>query len=79
MATLLSCGCAAVAWDQNKNPVCLLHESTPIKTPDLSDRKARCSECAKTVRDSDIEKLAYFKYKPDQKEDSFYCGCFGWD
>ena len=23
--------------------------------------------------------LAFFSYKPDKEQDSFYCGCFGWD
>jgi hypothetical protein len=23
--------------------------------------------------------LAFFKHKPDEEHDEFYCGCFGWD
>ena len=63
--------------------------------PDLSGRMARCSYAKGTgdhtvgrpgrgwravpqpVQSS--TSLPFFKYLPDKPEDSYYCGCWGWD
>lgn len=63
--------------------------------PDLSGRMARCSyarpgtvthrgggqyasrEFPSAVASS--PNLAFFKAEPEQAEDSYYCGCWGWD
>lgn len=63
--------------------------------PDLTGRVARCSyakgkgdrhrgggQYAVSEFDStrpSSTNLAFFKAQPDQAEDSFYCGCWGWD
>jgi len=33
-------------------------------------------QCGEQPSDSN---LAFFKYKPDSPQDTFYCGCHGWD
>lgn len=66
-----------------------------VGEPDLGGRMARCSYArANTLthrgggqysgtdfpstRPSSTN-LAFFAHKPDQAEDEFYCGCWGWD
>mgnify|MGYP001072431167 CR=1 FL=1 len=52
-----------VIWDHNQ--------------PDKPDnRTARCI-CGKETESS--WDLPYFKYQPHVKNDSYYCGCKGWD
>jgi len=47
------------------------------ETPDLTGRVAKCSYGGKPVPSS--TDLAFFKHRPDQEFDEYYCGCFGWD
>jgi hypothetical protein len=47
------------------------------KQPDLKNRKAKCDYCKKTAKSN--ANLPFFEHKPEQKYDSYYCGCFGWD
>lgn len=42
----------------------------------LANRLAHCTECDNTIRSH--MGLAFFRYLPDQKFDSYYCGCNGW-
>lgn len=75
---LMECGHSANAICNNK-PCCAIcscfNEATT--RPNLEGRKAQCSDCGKIV-DSSIN-LPFFKYRPDRKFDSYYCGCEGWD
>lgn len=40
-------------------------------------RVAKCEECPR-VTGSDKE-LPFFRERPERSEDSYYCGCHGWD
>ena len=37
--------------------------------------KGKC-ECGSMPSNTN---LAFFKYKPEEEQDEFYCGCMGWD
>jgi hypothetical protein len=52
--------------DENKNP-----------TAGLEGRKAKCVYCGSIVDSS--WNLPFFEYKPNDKYDSFYDGCYGWE
>ena len=80
----MKCGHVANAFDKNGSPVCAIcigidEGATQVQEtmPDLTGRKAKCRYCNTHV-DSSF-RLPFFEYKEDQEEDSFYCGCFGWD
>jgi len=65
------------------------------EAPDLSTRKARCSydkgngehrpgmpNRGYRAEPQPVESrtsLPFFKHHPDKPEDSYYCGCWGWD
>lgn len=82
---LMKCGHIAIAVDENGKPVCPICVGI---TPDakiiankneisLKGRKAKCWECGYECPSS--FNLPMFEYKPNAKEDEFYCGCHGWD
>lgn len=85
---VMKCGHTANAKKLGtKEPVCLIclgrtkdaeivdREATG--TEGLEGRKARCPYCGKE-RDSKWE-LPFFDYKSKEENDSYYCGCRGWD
>jgi len=95
MNYLMKCGCVAVGIDANGKPVCPIHiltslhrEALEIDTniPTLTGRIAKCcygngqNNCHPDGRpeESSLD-LAFFKYQPQNQEDSYYCGCWGWD
>lgn len=45
--------------------------------PSLDGRTAQCRDCRAT-RPSGMN-LAFFAFCPSSTNDSFYCGCRGWD
>lgn len=59
--------------------------------PDLTGRKARCTYARRGPHDGhsggrpepqpvdSSTRLPFFKHCPDQPEDDYYCGCWGWD
>lgn len=63
--------------------------------PDLAGRMARCSYSRGTGEHAvglpgrgwravpqpvpSSTSLPFFKHQPDKAEDSYYCGCWGWD
>jgi hypothetical protein len=47
------------------------------KSTNLDNREARCTYCGHKVK-SDIN-LPFFEYRPNDKYDKYYDGCFGWD
>lgn len=65
--------------------------TTVAPPPDLTGRKARCSYdngrghdghngCRPQPQPVDSStSLPFFKHQPDKPEDSYYCGCWGWD
>lgn len=62
-----------------KIPCCIICGCTKIsdKQIDLTSRQAKCNECG-SVAKSDLS-LPFFKYIPNNKYDSYYDGCYGWD
>lgn len=58
-------------------------------TNSLEGRRAECSYRAgrdgkpctteRASTESKEGRLAFFKHRPEQATDSFYCGCWGWD
>lgn len=76
---MMKCGHVAISIDSNGNPCCPMCDCYEIenKEPILQGRKARCIYCGKIVDSSNS--LPFFQYKENQKYDSFYCGCEGWD
>jgi len=85
--TLMKCGHRAQGIDRSTNqPVCIIclgynPGATEIETdlPDLTNRMAKCiySNCRNQVKSS--FDLPFFEYRPNEKYDRYYCGCFGWD
>lgn len=75
---ILKCGHLPNAKSNGK-PCCVLCQCFEFgdNVPNLTNRKAKCSDCGKIV-DSKFN-LAFFVYQPKQEFDKFYCGCYGWD
>lgn len=91
---LMACGHAANATTQAGQPVCAIcvgidsGSRTPAAVPDLTGRQAVCSYAngRSPHRPGDYPSpspstlnLPFFKHRPSQDTDTFYCGCFGWD
>ena len=75
----MKCGHKATEYIHNKIPYCAICDCQEVAEdkPNLKGRMAVCSYCGRTVSSDD--NLPFFKHKPDSKQDSYYCGCFGWD
>lgn len=80
----MKCGHTANAKDENGNSVCAIciginEGATQIanESPNLENRNAECCYCNK-IKKSSFD-LPFFEYKPNEKYDKFYCGCWGWD
>lgn len=75
----MKCGHIAYSFDNNGRPYCIMCDCYDIadNIPDLTERKAVCSDCGKIV-DSNFN-LPFFEYRKNRDTDSFYCGCMGWD
>lgn len=79
----MQCGHAANAVTEDGKPCCAICAGIDpgaeriADEPDLAGRMARCYWCEAERPSS--QSLAFFKYRPDQETDSFYCGCKGWD
>jgi len=76
---IMACGCSGQATNGHGQPCCPVHGTAQPMTPqpDLNGRVARCSDCGK-VRPSSPD-AAFFIYQPDRPQDSYYCGCRGWN
>ena len=76
---LMKCGHVANSETTDGKPFCVvcgcydLADNQPI----LRNRKAKCYWCEKEVESS--FNLPFFKFRPEQEYDSYYCGCGGWD
>jgi hypothetical protein len=82
MALVMECGHTA----QSDSGCVICNCSKAAEQPDLTGRKAKCCysgasttkyKCAKEADSS--TGLGFFKHKPDQDYDEYYCGCWGWD
>ena len=87
---LMACGHTAngVLLDKGENiPCCVICYPDPKsyteteEKPSLEGRIARCRGCKNPTPSKTPSKwdLPFFKYEPDQEQDSYYCGCWGWD
>lgn len=81
---LMACGHVAVGKTARGNPVCPIcvgisaGATVPASSvPILSNRTATCSYC-RTVVPSSLA-LSFFEHVPSRANDSFYCGCRGWN
>ncbi len=80
---LMKCGHSANAMKQvavdDAIPCCVICDCDEIdwNAPSLEDRKAKCIYC-NNMEDSKYS-LPFFKHKPNDKYDEYYCGCYGWD
>jgi hypothetical protein len=89
---LMKCGHTANAMSVSKNgkrePCCVIcgcYEVAETK-PDLTGRFAKCSYRNKRNGQPHTDKdivpssydLPFFEYKPNEKYDEYYCGCWGW-
>lgn len=82
MEIMMKCGHSANAikvLNGKEKPCCLICDcdEPAEKTPNLKGRKAKCSYCGR-IQKSELT-LPFFEYRPNQKFDSFYDGCGGWD
>jgi hypothetical protein len=88
MQTLMKCGHSTTAKDKDGKPVCIIcfgvnNDATIVEDnkPNLTGRKAICCQhkhLTQKIVDSNFN-LPFFEYRPDEKYDAFYCGCWGWD
>lgn len=86
MAYLMKCNHVSNAWTDDNQPACVICNCTEVirkckGTEGLEGRKARCSDHkggGERLADSKWE-LPFFEYKPNEKYDTYYCGCWGWD
>jgi hypothetical protein len=44
-----------------------------------AEPNSSCSRSICTCQKSSTGPLAFFKYRPEQEFDEFYCGCWGWN
>jgi len=70
---LMSCGC----FVKVESGICYDHK-TYLKAS-LEGRKAICNYGCKLSVVSSETTLPFFAYKPNEKLDRYYCGCYGWD
>lgn len=57
--------------------ICDCDEVVPITDSDTKNKEMKCSCCGRILPSNN--QAAFFKFEPNQKYDSFYCGCQGWD
>lgn len=84
MSIIMQCGCRASGYNAQGVACCGVHfgihpgAAIPMEPqPDLTGRRARCSECPKIVPSR--RDLPFFEYCPKAEMDVYYCGCHGWD
>ena len=80
----MKCGHIGYGETTDGKPYCVICDCTEIKEecPDLTGRKAKCSCCYKITESS--FGLPFFSQRKDYNEnenkyDSYYCGCEGFD
>jgi len=82
---IMKCGHSANAtYGEDRKPCCVICAGinpdayiVDENSPDLSKRKAKCCYCNNIVPSN--LKLAFFRHRPTDEYDEYYCGCFGWD
>lgn len=86
MINIMKCGCRATG-SHNGKPVCIVHfglkPEAEIVDNDLSldkvleDRIAKCPYCHTQTKSN--RGLPFFEYRSNKTNDSYYCGCRGWE
>jgi hypothetical protein len=89
---MMKCGHVANAVMADKKPACVICNCTSLSEQeiDLTDRKARCTYYGRTFthkgrmvtctsENKSSTSLPFFKHKPENQYDEYYCGCWGWD
>jgi len=89
---MMKCGHVANAVTADNQPGCVFCNCTEISKQeiDLTGRKARCAYYGKIVKlqgrtscckseSKSSTSLPFFKHKPENQYDEYYCGCQGWD
>lgn len=79
---IMKCGCSCnsvIHREGSIKPGCVVHGCTePMEPqPDLSKRMSMCSYGDESRASS--EKLAFFKYRPEERFDEHFCGCRTFD
>jgi len=78
---LMKCGHQSQGNEVNSNkPICLIcmcEELATDQEPNLEGRMAKCTMCHNTTKSN--KNLPFFEYREILEEDSYYCGCQGWD
>lgn len=76
---LMKCGHLSQTFTSEGKPCCIICncDEKETKKPKLAGRMARCCDCGRLEPSCDT--LPFFQSQPNNKQDSFYCGCRGWD
>lgn len=84
---IMACGHTANAHQGGK-PVCVIclgvkpgADQVAENQPALTGRTAVCSGCRKSTPSTAPSSfsLPFFAHRPGQSQDTYYCGCFGWE
>lgn len=90
MAHLMKCGHIANGYKKNEEnklePYCIICDCGEIEkevhgTEGLENRQAICTQ-HKGASNNPVPsnwELPFFEYRPNEKYDKYYCGCWGWD
>jgi len=83
----MECGHVALGVDANGKPICPIcagiHKGHDVISKilkddeELEERNAKCGYCLRETPSS--WDLPFFKYCPNEEQDEYYCGCYGWD
>ena len=86
MEYLMKCGHVANGKNEQGQDVCTICRCSEIVTActgtkGLEGRFALCSQHKGIVNAPVPSKweLPLFQYRPNEKYDTYYCGCWGWD
>lgn len=79
---IMRCGCASdstLHTPEGSFPSCVVHNTIEQceTAPNLEGRVAVCSYGGNPLPSS--SRLPFFRYRPEQEHDEYYCGCWGWD
>lgn len=82
---LMKCGHVALGTDKDGKPVCPIciglrpesRQEDDVRLKALHGRVARCVYCGTGTLSSSLP--PFFGHTPTEKEDTYYCGCRGWD
>lgn len=86
IAYLMKCGHVANATTKDNKPACAICSEIRIEkecsgTIGLEERQAICTghKGGNPKPFPSRWEMPFFEYRPNEKYDAYYCGCFGWD